>query len=133
MLEAAWEGHATVFANAETTEAFVEAYDQLVKTANIDISKPAKVVYARDTRPTGPALVAAFEDGLKAVGAEGRNEGVQTTPVLHYLVRCINSKGADDEYGLDSEDGYMQKLSNAFKKLAVSIFKTAVSASALHV
>ena len=120
MLEAAWEGYATTFANAESTQAFIEAYNQLVKTANIDISKQARVVYARDTRPTGPALVAAFEDGLKAVGAEGRNEGVRTTPVLHYLVRCINSKGTDDEYGQDSEEGYMEKLSSAFKRLVVS-------------
>ena len=78
------------------------------------------MVYARDTRPTGPALVAAFEDGLRAMFAEGRNEGVKTTPVLHYLVRCINSKGTDDQYGVDSEEGYMTKLSEAFKKLVVS-------------
>ncbi|KAI5121262.1 hypothetical protein M0805_002307 [Coniferiporia weirii] len=117
MLEAAWEGHATVFANAPSTEAFIEAVQNLVKTAKIDLSKPARVVYARDTRPTGPSLVMAFEDGLKAIGAEGRNEGIKTTPVLHYLVRCINSKGTKDEYGVDSEDGYMKKLSGAFKKL----------------
>jgi len=42
---------------------------------------------------------------------------VKTTPVLHYLVRCINSKGTDDDYGVDSEEGYMEKLSGAFKKL----------------
>lgn len=119
MLEAAWEGHATTFANAPSTNAFIEAVQNLVKIAKIDVSKPAKVVYARDTRPTGPFLIAAFEDGLKAIGAEGRNEGVKTTPVLHYLVRCINSRGTDDEYGIDSEDGYMKKLSGAFKKLVV--------------
>lgn len=119
MLEAAWEGHATTLANAPTTEVFLSEVESLIRLAKIDTQKPARVVYARDTRPTGPALVAAFEDGLKAMGAEGRNEGVKTTPILHYLVRCINSKGTKEEYGEDSEEGYMKKLSGAFKKLVV--------------
>jgi len=117
MLEASWEVHATTLANASSTEEFIQALDTVIKNAKIDISKPAKVVYARDTRPSGGALVAALEDGLKAIGAEGRNAGVTTTPILHYLVRCINTKGTQDEYGEDSEDGYMTKLSTAFKKL----------------
>lgn len=121
MLEAAWEVHATTLANAQTSQEFVQAVQVLVSKANIDVTKPANVVYARDTRPTGPALVTALEAGLKAIGAQGRNEGVQTTPVLHYFVRCINSKGAKDSYGDDSVDGYMKKLSESFKSLVVSV------------
>ncbi len=121
MLEAAWETHATTFANSQTSQEFVEAVQLLIDKANIDIKNPANVVYARDTRPTGPALVAALEVGLKAIGAQGRNEGVKTTPVLHYLVRCINSKGTKDAYGEDSEEGYMKKLSDAFKTLIVGV------------
>ncbi|KAI0778263.1 phosphoacetylglucosamine mutase [Trametes elegans] len=117
MLEAAWEVHATNLANAPTTDAFVDALDAFVKTTKIDLSKPAKVVYARDTRPSGPALITALEDGFKAIGAEARNAGVTTTPVLHYLVKAINTKGTKDEYGDGSEEGYLQKLSTAFKKL----------------
>ncbi|KAL5495410.1 hypothetical protein ACEPAI_873 [Sanghuangporus weigelae] len=117
MLEAAWENHATTLANAPTTDAFVEVVENLIKLTKIDLAKPANVVYARDTRPTGPTLVAAFEDGLKASGATGRNEDIKTTPVLHYLVRCINSKGTAEAYGEDSEHGYMRKLSGAFKRL----------------
>lgn len=119
MLEAAWENHATTLANAPTADAFIEVVENLIKLAKIDLTKPANIVYARDTRPTGPTLVAAFEDGLKASGAVGRNEGIKSTPVLHYLVRCINSKGTAEAYGEDSEDGYMRKLSGAFKKLVV--------------
>ncbi|KAH9898322.1 phosphoacetylglucosamine mutase [Cubamyces lactineus] len=117
MLEAAWETHATNLANAPTTDAFIDALDAFVKTLNIDLSKPARVVYARDTRPSGPALIAALENGFKAIGAEARNAGVTTTPVLHYLVKAINTKGTKDAYGEDSEEGYLQKLSTAFKKL----------------
>ncbi|KAA1471539.1 phosphoacetylglucosamine mutase [Dentipellis sp. KUC8613] len=117
MLEAAWEVHATSLANAATTSDFVEQLEALVRSAKIDLSKPARVVYARDTRPSGPALVAALEDGFKAIGADARNAGVTTTPILHYFVRSINTKGTKNEYGEDSEDGYFTKLSSAFKKL----------------
>ncbi|KAK7694730.1 hypothetical protein QCA50_001918 [Cerrena zonata] len=117
MLEASWENHATVLANAPTTDAFIECLEILVKNLRIDLSKPSRVVYGRDTRPTGAALVASLEDGLRAIGAEGRNAGITTTPILHYLVRAINTKGTKDEYGEDSEEGYMKKLSTAFKKL----------------
>ena len=120
MLEAAWENHATTLANAQTTEELLSELDKLITATKIDLAKPSRVVYARDTRPTGPDLAKALELGLAAANAEARNEGVKTTPVLHYLVRCINSKGTDDEYGVDSEDGYMTKLSDAFKKLVVS-------------
>jgi len=124
MLEASWEAHATVIANAPTTDALLEALDSVVKNAKIDLSKPARVVYARDTRPSGPALILALEDGFKALGVEARDGGVTTTPILHYLVKAINTKGTKDSYGDDSEDGYYTKLSGSFKKLVVrTIFK----------
>ena len=62
MLEAAWEAHATNLANAPTTDALISALETLVQSLKIDLSKPARVVYARDTRPSGPALVASLED-----------------------------------------------------------------------
>ena len=120
MLETSWETHATTLANAQSTDDFIAAVDNFATIMKIDLSKPAKVVYARDTRPSGPALVAALEDGFAAIGAEARNGGVTTTPVLHYLVRAINTKGTKEEYGEDSEDGYLKKLSTAFKRLVVS-------------
>lgn len=118
MLESSWEGHATTLANAPSEE-FVAALDAFIKATKIDLSKPSRVVYARDTRPSGPALIAALEDGLKAIGADTRNAGVTTTPILHYLVRSINTKGTKESYGEDSEEGYYTKLSEAFKKLVV--------------
>ncbi|KAG1749945.1 phosphoacetylglucosamine mutase [Suillus paluster] len=117
MLESSWEAHATALANAPSSVAFVAAVDELVKTTKIDLSIPARVVYARDTRPTGPQLVAALKDGLEAMKAEYRDAGITTTPVLHYLVRTINTKGTKDSYGEDTEEGYLTKISDAFKKL----------------
>jgi phosphoacetylglucosamine mutase len=119
MLEAAWESHATVLANAPTTDDFLHALDLFVRNVKIDLSKPARVVYARDTRPSGAALISSLEDGLQAIGAEARDAGVTTTPVLHYLVKAINTRGTKESYGDDSEDGYFKKLSDSFKKLVV--------------
>lgn len=120
MLESSWESHATTLSNASSTDNFISALEAFVRDAKIDLSKPARVVYAMDTRPSGPALVSALEDGLRAIGADGRNAGVTTTPILHYLVRAINTKGTAEAYGDDSEDGYYTKLTNAFKKLVAS-------------
>ena len=116
MLEASWEIYATKLANAPD---LVAALEEVVRDAEIDLSKPSRVVYARDTRPSGASLVAALEDGFKAVGAEARNAGVTTTPILHYLVRAINTKGTKNSYGVDSEQGYFEKMTGAFKKLVV--------------
>jgi len=128
MLENAWESHATTLANASNTSAFVEAVENFVRVAKIDLNKPSRVVYARDTRPSGASLVRALEDGFKAIGAETRDAGITSTPVLHYLVRAINTKGTKDEYGPDTEEGYVTKLTTAFKKLVVgrSVFSEVI-------
>jgi phosphoacetylglucosamine mutase len=120
MLESSWETYATTIANAPTTDSLVTALVKFADDLKIDLTKPANVVYARDTRPSGKALVSALEDGLEAMGAESRDAGVTTTPVLHYLVKAINTKGTPDAYGDDSEDGYYRKLSAAFQVLVVS-------------
>ncbi|KAJ3479609.1 hypothetical protein NLI96_g8943 [Meripilus lineatus] len=117
MLESAWEVHATNVANAQTSDALIEVLQNLVKTLRIDLTKPANVIFARDTRPSGPALIESLQDGLQSVGCVGRNAGVISTPILHYLVRTINAKGTKEDYGVDSVDGYMEKLSSAFLKL----------------
>lgn len=119
MLEASWEAYATTISNCATSEDLLEALGTLVNNNKIDLSKPARVVYARDTRPSGPALVEALEHGLSAFGTEARNAGVTTTPILHYLVRSINTAGTKDSYGPDSEEGYYKKLAGAFKNLVV--------------
>lgn len=124
MLEQSWEAYATALANAPTPEALSQQIDKMVATLRIDISKPANVIYARDTRPSGPNLVASLVDGLQAVPGSPvkyTNEGVLTTPILHYLVRCRNTLGSGEEYGEPTEEGYYKKLSSAFKRLVVRL------------
>ncbi|KAK9463528.1 uncharacterized protein V1516DRAFT_668006 [Lipomyces oligophaga] len=114
MLEASWEAFATKFANADSDVDLARAYLDLSESLNINLEKPANVVYARDTRASGPALAAALKDGLTASGAAMTNYEVLTTPQLHYIVKSINTASTPTPYGEPNEMGYYAKLSDAF-------------------
>ena len=108
-----WEAYATKLANAETNEELAQEYQNLVSTLNISPNPKSAVVVARDTRASGPGLVEALSAALAAVNVKLIDEGLMTTPQLHYVVRCINTNGA---YGQPSAAGYYEKFSEAFKR-----------------
>lgn len=114
MLENAWEAHATRLANAASDEELVEVYRKLEEQLKVNPASPAHVIFARDTRPSGPKLVTALVDALQATGAEYVDYKLLTTPQLHYLTRCTNTEGTPQSYGEVSEKGYYQKLADAF-------------------
>ncbi|KAI9484005.1 MAG: hypothetical protein EXX96DRAFT_560455 [Benjaminiella poitrasii] len=114
MLEQSWEGYATKLANAKDGDSLAQVVEEVISQNKINIDTPAKVIYAYDTRPSCPHLVKCLEQGLKASGAQSTNFGLKTTPMLHYLVRCINTAGTSDAYGEPTEEGYYKKLSTAF-------------------
>ena len=119
MLDPNWEAHATTLANCQTTDQLLTAFFDLAQRLHVDLSKDATVVYAYDTRPSGPALVQAFQDGLSAFdGLKQVNLGIQTTPVLHYVVRATNDKSG--ESGVPTVDGYYERMASAFKTLVVN-------------
>jgi phosphoacetylglucosamine mutase len=115
MLEASWEGYTTTLANAPNSEV-ANVYHKLEVDLKINPETPARVIYARDTRPSGPKLVAALVDGLKAAGADYTDYKLLTTPQLHYMTRCTNTEGTPQSYGDVSEKGYYEKLGNAFAR-----------------
>lgn len=117
MLEQSWEAHATALANCETTQDLISTYEALAAQLRIDVNAPASVVYAYDTRPSGPALIQALEAGLGAFGDRVKtiNVGVTTTPVLHYVVKATNDKSGT--YGKPTIAGYYEKLAAALKTL----------------
>lgn len=84
----------------------------------IDSEVEARVVFARDTRASGPHLVAALVAGLEASGSKYTDYKLLTTPQLHYITRCLNTKGTPYDYGEPSEEGYYKKLAAAFKAAA---------------
>ena len=110
-----WEVYATRLANAETDDELANTYLSIAKEANVKMENPARVIYARDTRASGSRLVGALIEGLKATGVEYTDYRLLTTPQLHYMVRCINTKGTVNEYGEPSEKGYYEKTAAAFK------------------
>lgn len=118
MLDTSWESHATDFANAPSPDAFFVLLENFVRSKQIPLEKPARVVYARDTRASGPKLVVALRKGLAAFGAKATDAGVTTTPILHYFVDTINT--TTQERSVDELiKAYHVKLSTAFKKLLV--------------
>jgi len=120
MLHASWESYATQLANATSPTLLVAALTTIIKLEAIDLDVPAKVVYGYDTRPSCAALVAALEDGLRAMSAATVAAGLVTTPQLHYLVRCLNTEGTPEAYGVPTLEGYYSKLATAYATLAVS-------------
>jgi phosphoacetylglucosamine mutase len=114
MLEQDWERYATALVNAASDEELVNIYHKLAADLKIDLKTPAKVIYGRDTRPSGHKLVTALADALEATNTDHVDYKLLTTPQLHYLVRATNSEGTPLSYGKVSEAGYYEKLAEAF-------------------
>lgn len=73
-----------------------------------------EIYVGKDTRPSSPSLAKSLMDGILALSGKPIDFGIVSTPQLHYLVLCKNTKGA---YGVPMEEGYYNKLTEAFKKL----------------
>jgi phosphoacetylglucosamine mutase len=116
MLENSWEAYSTELANAKSDEELVEVYSKLETSLKIKPDTTARVVFARDTRPSGPKLVNALVDALEATSTEYTDYKLMTTPQLHYITRCINTEGTPQSYGEVSEQGYYEKLAAAFQR-----------------
>jgi len=115
MLQEEWEVLSTTMANKETADDVLQYYNEIATKYRIDLSVPARVVVARDTRASGSRLLGCLVDGLKAAGAEYKDFGFFTTPQLHYVVRCLNTEGTSRAYGTPTEKGYYEKFGAAFK------------------
>ncbi|PGH07119.1 hypothetical protein AJ80_08058 [Polytolypa hystricis UAMH7299] len=115
MLEAEWETYATKLANAPL-EQLGDVYEELVNEIEIK-DNPARVVFARDTRASGSRLVGVLSAALNATNVEFTDFKYLTTPQLHYIVRCKNTIGTPYEYGTPTEQGYYEKLADAFKRV----------------
>lgn len=85
---------------------------------NIKTENKGRVIFARDTRASGPRLVSALLAALEASNTEYTDYKLLTTPQLHYITRCLNTKGTPYEYGEPTEKGYYQKIATAFKAAA---------------
>ncbi|KAL9613833.1 MAG: hypothetical protein Q9167_001629 [Letrouitia subvulpina] len=110
MLEGSWEAYATQLANAPSEQELLDVYNKLTGDFQIQEDTKAYVVFARDTRASGPRLVSALAAALEATETEFTDYGLLTTPQLHYITRCLNTKGTPYEFGEPNEQGYYEKL-----------------------
>jgi phosphoacetylglucosamine mutase len=115
-----WEEYATTLANTEN-DAFGDVYEQLTNDLLVDPvhqvhMRKARVVFARDTRASGPHMVKALKASLDAMNVEYIDYGILTTPMLHHMVRCLNTKNSPRRFGEASEEGYYKKMVAAFEK-----------------
>lgn len=113
--QSSWEVHATVLANATSDQVLFEAYDKLHEDLRIKPDVQARVIYARDTRASGPRLITALVEALKATNTQYTDYKILTTPQLHYLTRCWNTKGTPHPYGEPNEQAYYEKMAKAFR------------------
>ena len=89
-------------------EAVVKAYDvrgtvpdqfdeSLARAFGVAFAKYNKaplVVVAHDMRPSGPELVAAFQDGVTSCGVSVVNLGLASTDLLYFASGSMNAPGA---------------------------------------
>jgi phosphoacetylglucosamine mutase len=54
MLEASWEDYATELANTQSGEGLTAVLQKIIAFYKVDVSAPANVVFARDTRYVRP-------------------------------------------------------------------------------
>ncbi|PFH56360.1 hypothetical protein XA68_16610 [Ophiocordyceps unilateralis] len=114
MLEQEWEAYATHLVNCPSDQALLDAYKALAAQLKIDLAASGRVVYGRDTRPSGHSLAAALAAALNATNTDYTDYKILTTPQLHYITRCVNSEGTPKSYGQPSERGYYSKFADAF-------------------
>jgi phosphomannomutase len=65
-----------------------------VDVACPEASRPSRIVVARDMRPSGPALVAAFADGARHRGATVIDAGLASTDQLYFASGHLNAAAA---------------------------------------
>ncbi|XP_014902849.1 phosphoacetylglucosamine mutase [Poecilia latipinna] len=114
MLTSSWEDYATQLANTDQNE-LVKTLKDIIEKEAIDMSQEANVYVGKDTRSSSSSLSQAVLDGVKALGGHSKDYGLVTTPQLHYMVCCQNTRG---KYGEATVEGYYRKLSQAFSQLA---------------
>ncbi len=115
MLQESWEAYGTTLANAPSEEKLFEVYDSIIKECHINPDTKANVIFARDTRSSGAHLVSILIEALTATDTAYTDYKLLTTPQLHYITRCLNTKGSPYEYGEPTEQGYYEKTASSLK------------------
>ncbi len=114
-----WEGIATELANAGSDAEVAQRIQGLLDGAD---HAGGTVLLGRDTRPSGPELLAAAKAGVEAAGGVVVDLGQVTTPQLHFMVVEYNTRPtpATRPQSPPSLDIYFSTLLDAFEQLVSS-------------
>lgn len=113
MLVSEWEEIATTLANTEPAD-LTSAVQKVVDDLHIDLGTEGRAIVAMDTRELSPQFAQLCIDGFELVpGTTYKNDGLLTTPQLHYMTRCAN----DPAYGDALTTGYYDKMLKAFETI----------------
>jgi len=112
MLPQAWERNAELLANAASAGDIAKAMATAASEFGPEARGTATVLVGKDTRATGPRLVAAVRAGVWVAGGQVVDHGLLTTPQLHWLVRQTNERR--EEVGLPE---YYRYITAAFTEL----------------
>ncbi|EEY19925.1 conserved hypothetical protein [Verticillium alfalfae VaMs.102] len=102
MLEQDWEAHATQLVNSKSHEALLETYKELAAKLKIDLSATGRVVFGRDTRPSGHKLAIALADSLDATDIQSVDSVALTFAVVE-IARENKSRWFKVHVGHDSQ------------------------------
>ena len=115
-----WEEYDTKLANTKNA-LFGDIYEKLNCDLLVDPvhqvhMRKSRVIFACDTRASGPHLIKALKASLDVINVEYIDYGILTTPMLHHMICCLNTKNSPHSFGEASEDGYYKKMVKAFNK-----------------
>ncbi|XP_063681883.1 phosphoacetylglucosamine mutase-like [Bolinopsis microptera] len=90
MLLPRWEHYSTQLSNTDSAS-LVEVLQDFSDEAEVTLtSSRGRLVVGRDTRESGPDIVAAVTAGAENLQCKVHNIGVCTTPQLHWIVKQTN-------------------------------------------
>lgn len=130
MLAVSWEQYATALANAPSAEDVAAILSRIVEEQRIDLAAVAAAMsangasivvhVARDTRETGPPIVAAVKEAMGALllPVEVVDHGVMSTPQLHTMVSMHNNRKGE---GRVCEAHYFDAMMAALETFAPAL------------
>ncbi|SCU80991.1 LADA_0B10616g1_1 [Lachancea dasiensis] len=119
MLEKSWESYATELANSASQNfaSFQNKLKELLEILKLDLMTPGCVAVARDSRDSGPRLLAAFKTGTEVLAnLQVTDHGVLTTPQLHFLTCKTNDLG---QGAVIAETLYFKEFLSAWDELTM--------------
>jgi len=129
--------HATRLANSASAEDVEACLRDIAAKEGVawplPASAAARVLFARDTRPSSDRLAECVRRGVVAVGVAPEDCCILTTPQLHHIVRMRNSADPAEREAYGSVAGYCRLMGEAYREILGSTPADAVGRGPVHI